>query len=91
MFLSHKTRKISIFLSTLPFLVLFFSLGSDIQVVFGYENEDIEFSYLNDERALIVFYSILDIFEVNPFEHQIEIEANQIFPNESLKNEVMDF
>lgn len=34
-------------------------------------------------------YSIFDFFESNPFEHQIEIDANQIFPNESLKNEVI--
>ncbi len=45
-------------------------------------------SYLNGERTLIVLYGILNIFEGNPFEHQIEIDANQIFPNESLKNEV---
>lgn len=45
-------------------------------------------SFLNGKRTLIVLYSIIDIFEGNPFEHQIEIDANQIFPNESLKNEV---
>jgi hypothetical protein len=48
------------------------SLGSDMQVVIGYENEDFVLSYLTDERTLIVLYSILDIFESKPFEHQID-------------------
>ncbi len=77
------------FLSTLPLLVILSFLCNDIQVVIGYDNKDFALSFLNGERTLIALYSILDIFEGNPFEHQIEIDANQIFPNESLKNEVI--
>ncbi len=88
MFLSYKTLENSIFLST-PLLVLIITLGSDMQFVVGYENKDFALSYHNSERTLTVLYSILDFFESKPFEHQIEIDANQIFPNESLKNEVI--
>jgi hypothetical protein len=59
-----------------------------MQFVIGYENEDFALSDLNGERAIIL-YSILDFFEGKPFEHQIEIDANQIFPNESLKNKII--
>lgn len=46
-------------------------------------------SYINDKNNVVVFDSILGIFGGKPFEHQIEIDANQIFPNESLKNEII--
>jgi hypothetical protein len=89
MYLSYKTLEIFIFLSMLSSLVLLNSLGTDMQFIIGYENEDFALSYLNDGRTLIVLYGIFDIFEGKPFEHQVEIDANQLFPNESLKNEVI--
>ena len=89
MHLSSNTLEISGFLSTLPLLTLLISLGTDMQFVIGYDKEDFALSDLNGERTLGILYSILNIFEGKPFEHQIEIDANQIFLNESLKNEVI--
>jgi hypothetical protein len=60
-----------------------------MQSVIGYAKEDLAISYLNGKQTLVIFDGILDIFEGNPFEHRIEIDANQIFPNESLKHEII--
>jgi hypothetical protein len=51
--------------------------------------EDYATSYINGKNNLAVFDSILGIFGGNPFEHQVEIDANLIFPNESLKREMI--
>lgn len=89
MYLSYNTLRIYALLSTVPLIVLLISLSCDVQSVLGYTREGLAISYTNGMRTLVISESILDIFEGKPFEHQIEIDANQIFPNESLKNEII--
>jgi hypothetical protein len=36
-----------------------------------------------------IFDNVFDIFGGRPFEHLVEIDANEIFPNESLKHEIV--
>lgn len=73
----------------LPLLVLHISLSYDMRSVTGYAKEDLAIPYINGMQTLAIFDSILDIFEGKPFEHQVEIDANLIFPNESLKREII--
>jgi hypothetical protein len=65
------------------------SLSYDMQSIAGYAKEDLSTSYINGKNHLAVFDSILGIFGGKPFEHQVEIDANLIFPNESLKREMI--
>lgn len=101
MCLSYRTLEICI-LSTLPLLVILTSLGSDMRVVIGYVNMDSALSYLNDERILIIYiaYQIsLKVTHLNIRQKSMLIRFfqmnhlnnfyHQIFPNESLKNEVI--
>ena len=90
MYLSYNTLKIYELLSTVPLIILHISLSYDVQSIAGYTKEDLAISYINDKTNLVIFESILGIFEGKLFEHQIEIDANQIFPNESLKNQIID-
>jgi hypothetical protein len=55
----------------------------------GYAKDGLPISSSNGMRTLAIFESILDIFKGKPFEHQVEIGANQIFPNETLKHEII--
>ena len=72
-------------------ILLHISLSYDIQSIAGYTKEDVATSYINDKNNNVaVFDSILGIFGGKLFEHQIEIDANQIFPNESLKRQMID-
>jgi hypothetical protein len=86
--LSYHTLKIYGLLSPLVILVPLISLGYGTQSPIGYTKEDLAISYADGRQTLGVFNSKLGIFEGKPFEYQIEIDANQIFPNESLKNEL---
>ncbi|MGH9976102.1 MAG: hypothetical protein ACRD8Z_09755 [Nitrososphaeraceae archaeon] len=86
--MSYNTLRIYGLLSTLILLVPLIALSCFMQYLVGYAKEDLAISYTDVRQTLGVFDSILDIFEGKPFEHQIEIDANQIFPNESLKNEI---
>lgn len=61
----------------------------DMRSVTGYAKEDLAIPYINGMQTLAIFDSILDIFEGKPFEHQVEIDANLIFLNESLKREII--
>lgn len=36
-----------------------------------------------------IFDNVLDIFGGRPFEHSVEIDAKEIFPNETLKDEIV--
>lgn len=89
MSLSYDMLKIYCLLSMLPLLVLHISLSYDMRSVTGYAKEDLAIPYINGMQTLAIFDSILDIFEGKPFEHQVEIDANLIFPNESLKREII--
>jgi hypothetical protein len=73
----------------LPLLVLHASGSHDTRFVSAYSTEDLAISYNNGMYTLAIFDNVLDIFGGNPFEHQIEIDANQIFPNETLKREII--
>ena len=90
MSLPYDTLKIYYLLLTLPVLMLHISLSYDMQSIAGYAKEDLATSYINDKNNVAVFDSMLGIFGGKLFEHQIEIDANQIFPNESLKREMID-
>jgi hypothetical protein len=89
MSLSYDMLKICSLFSMLPLLVLHISLCYDMQSVSGYAKEDLAISYINGMQTLAIFDSILDIFEGKPFEHEVEIDANLIVPNESLKREII--
>ena len=89
MSLPYDTLKIYYLLLTLPVLMLHIS-SYGMQSIAGYAKEDLATSYINDKNNVAVFDSILGIFGGKLFEHQIEIDANQIFPNESLKREMID-
>lgn len=89
MSLSYDMLKIYCLLSMLPLLVLHISLSYDMESVTGYAKDDLAIPYINGMQTLAIFDSILDIFEGKPFEHQVEIDANLIFPNESLKREII--
>jgi hypothetical protein len=86
--LSYNTLRIYGLLSTLIILVPLVSLDYGIQYPIGYAKEGLAISYADGRQTLGVFDSILGIFEGKPLEYQIEIDANQIFPNESIKNEI---
>ena len=91
MFLPYDTLKIFYLLLTLPVLILLhISLSYDLQSIAGYAKEDLATAYINDKNNVAVFDSILGIFGGKLFEHQIEIDANLIFPNESLKRQMID-
>jgi hypothetical protein len=53
------------------------------------ETEDIATSYTNGMHTLAIFDNVINIFEGEPLEHQVEVDANQIFPNETLKREII--
>ena len=89
MSLPYDTLKIYYLLLTLPVLMLHISLSYGMQSIAGYAKEDLATAYINDKNNVAIFDSILGIFGGKLFEHQIEIDANQIFPNESLKNEII--
>ena len=84
------------------FLSLFLSLlvlGScNIQWVLADARQDyiiFEFDNGNGIFTPVMFDNVFDIFEgnflnlANPFEHTVEIDADQIFPNETLKREIV--
>jgi len=54
-----------------------------------------EFDNGNGIITPVMFDNVFDIFEgnflnlANPFEHTVEIDADQIFPNETLKREIV--
>ena len=54
-----------------------------------------EFDNGNGIITRVMFDNVFDIFEgnflnlANPFEHTVEIDADQIFPNETLKREIV--
>ena len=54
-----------------------------------------EFDNGNGIFTPVMFDNVFDIFEgnflnlANPFEHTVEIDADQIFPNETLKREIV--
>ena len=75
---------------TLILLVPLISLGYSIRSPVGYAKEDLAISYADGRQTLGVFDSILGIFEGKPLEYQIEIDANQIFANETLKREIIN-
>lgn len=90
MSLPYDTLKIYYLLLTLPVLMLHISQSYDMQSIAGYAKEDLATSYINDKNNVAVVDSMLGIFGGKLFEHQIEIDANQIFPNESLKRQMID-
>jgi hypothetical protein len=74
-------------------------LGScNIQWVLADARQDyiiFEFDNGNGIFTPVMFDNVFDIFEgnflnlANPFEHTVEIDADQIFPNETLKREIV--
>ena len=74
-------------------------LGScNIQLVLADARQDFiifEFDNGNGIFTPVMFDNVFDIFEgnflnlANPFEHTVEIDADQIFPNETLKREIV--
>jgi hypothetical protein len=56
---------------------------------FGYSKECFATPCSNGLQTLPIFDSILDIFKGKLFEHQVEIDANQILSNESIRHEVL--
>lgn len=74
-------------------------LGScNIQWVIADARQDFiifEFDNGNGIFTPVMFNNVFDIFEgnflnlANPFEHTVEIDADQIFPNETLKREIV--
>lgn len=92
----YELMKVFSFLSlSLSLLVL----GScNIQWLLADTRQDFiifEFDNGNGIFTPVMFDNIFDIFEgnslnlANPFEHTVEIDADQIFPNETLKREIV--
>ena len=92
----YELMKVFSFLSlSLSLLVL----GScNIQWLLADARQDFiifEFDNGNGIFTPVMFDNIFDIFEgnslnlANPFEHTVEIDADQIFPNETLKREIV--
>jgi hypothetical protein len=92
----YELMKVFSFLSlSLSLLVL----GScNIQWLLADARQDFiifEFDNGNGIITPVMFDNVFDIFEgnflnlANPFEHTVEIDADQIFPNETLKREIV--
>ena len=70
-------------------LLLVVSASYYTQLVAAYAQ--IDFSMLENDNGMytqVTAYTIFDIF-TRAFEHSIEIDADQIFPNETLKREII--
>jgi hypothetical protein len=91
----ESMKDFSFLLLSLSLLVL----GScNIQWLLADTRHDFIIFEFEDGNAIfipVMFDNIFDIFEgnslnlANPFEHTVEIDADQIFPNETLKREIV--
>jgi hypothetical protein len=82
--------KISSLLLTLALPVLLVSGSYDMHSVARYAMADLFISGTNDMYTPVIFDNVFDIFGGKPLEHLVEIDANQIFPNQTLKNEMIN-
>ena len=90
MSLSYNTLKIYGLLLTLPLPGRLAFANYDIQSVAVYAKADLSILYINGISTPVLFDNILDILKGKPFEHLVEINANQIFPNETVKREMIN-
>ena len=86
---SHSL-KISGLLLTLALPVLLVSGSCDMHSVARYAMADLSISGTNDMYTPVILDNVFDIFGGKPLEHLVDIDANQIFPNQTLKNEMIN-
>lgn len=82
--------KISGLLLTLALPVLLVSGNYDVNSVARYAMADLSISGTNDMHTLVGLDKLFDIFGGKPLEHLVDIDADQIFPNQTLKNEMIN-
>ena len=82
--------KISGLLLTLALPVLLVSGNYDVHSVARYAMADLSISGTNDMHTLVGLDKLFDIFGGKPLEHLVDIDADQIFPNQTLKNEMIN-
>ena len=82
--------KISGLLLTLAFPVLLVSGNYDMHLVVRYAMADLSISGTNYMYTPVMLENVFDILGGKPLEHLVEIDADQIFPNQTLKNELIN-
>lgn len=86
---TFHSLKISCLLLTLALPVLLVSGNYDMHSVSRYAMADPSISGTNDMYTPVGLDKLFDIIGGKPLEHLVDIDADQIFPNQTLKNEMI--